>query len=943
MMAGLLTIAKDHPYICGVSGCSLVGIGYLIHWCYSSADDVILRTWMIQKLGRRVNEEIRNSFQNNFRIYHRGGPKGHSHPESAAMRTTVNNAINAWCTGDGNSVYSVSGSTRDIGDTGYHQYYMAKDIIHKPANKRITPQHILKMIDVDYYLNMVDWLSYCRPIIAYTFVPSSVAGRVVEGCFAICNNYVKYHVSGGAEYQHRVWNYSSDWIVTDYWWGSIVSSVEQREVAEDRRVVLITPEAYVYTPIGWLIPGTRLNYIDFQFGHGINRLDYVDGSGDRFVSIGIEDTFVSVTLRYALYEAIRIRLDNCKKAEIHAVERYLNKHPDEYPNPDETAAHLFEIFQRTTKRGNAHLVPAGGVVQYHVVNYQAVGPVETGFLVTEDGKKLGRAVAPSIVDNPGVVPSESYNNDLACVIGRIECPYNSVVPPANYITYAMEFAQFLIPTPGIGSPWTVEQVLAVQERPAQRGRNERVIDWLTDDDYVFISAFMKKESYGSINDPRNISQVPTEHTLRLSSYTYPFKIDVLKPQNWYGCGMTPVEIANRLNDICASFDCVSELDYTRWDGSFSIWMRGFMERAVYLRWAHPKYRKELGGLLEAEVNAKARTRNGVAYIPAGGRESGSSLTSDSNTSGGAEVAYFAGRDAGLSPENAWRMLGIFVGDDGVTGIKSSHMETAAANLGLKLKCATRYRGQSVHFLGRVFYDPFTTLGSAQDPVRTLKKLHISFADATVPDDVALYNRANGYFTLDPNAPLVSSWCMRVLDIISENNPKITEHVAKHYPAVERDLPYFNRYSETWPQLARDDPLALRVVAEELCVDASMIREWDDTICSCERLEDIASLIHVPSDDKIPAVTDDGLALPITGNARKHAAMPNRVDVRRRYRSAAEKLEDIGVLDQRQRVDYGSRQRSNHGSSPRTLGSETGSKPIRQRNIERARIWRANRE
>jgi hypothetical protein len=862
-----------HREVWLVGGVIAIGtvIGYAV---YKEADwhsyRAIVRTWITQRFGVRKNAGVRNDFQQSFKMAEKKSPAGHSHPKSAAVRTAATGCIDDWILRTGCETYAVSASTRDEETTGYHEFYMARDVICAPQWKSVEETHIIKMVDVDYHVDMRRWIQYMRPLVLYTFSPVTVAGTLEEAHFTIENNTVDYFCKGGAHYHHRIWDFNSDWIVVDYYWGSIVCSIEQRHLSEQRRVVLITPEYKIWGPLGRWLPGKRLDYIEYEKNPGVNQIDSTNEDGERITSVGIPGDFTSVQLTHQHLGAIRYRCGRSKDPDPHSIERFLTKFKDQYPEPAITATHLLKIvLAMPVVVRRADLNAKSGNVEYRPDSFQAVGSEKAGFFVLEDGKEIGRCVHPSLVDHPGVVPRESYNNDLACIVGRIERVYNDKTPPPIYNRWAADFIRHLVPKPGIGTPWSIDQVIKAQNKPTQIGRNKRVMPWITEEDECFISAFMKHEAYGAVNSPRNISQCPTQHTLRLSAFTYPFKIDVMQDQPWFSPGKPPRKIAERLHEAAQRFEVMSEIDYSRFDGSISLWLRETVERAVMLRWCHPDSRRELASMIDAESNARGKTRSGLPYRSAFTRLSGSPGTTLWNSIVNAFAIYAAARKAGLTHEGAIDMIIAAAGDDGGTALAKNCMEAAAKDLGLHLKCEEKRSGDCFRYLGRVFLDPSSTTASIQDPVRTLKKLHISFAPKDVPLDIALYNRAYGYGALDPHAPLVSTWCQRVMKDVENRRPQILQDIKDWSLQTGTDLPYYIAIQElsgtgTWPQPGLDDDLAVQRVAEDLGVDSIQVRAWDELLRS-GTLEEISGMIRVPDEQKIDAVVTDGDELRVVGD------------------------------------------------------------------------------
>jgi len=816
---------------------------------------VQLNSWIMVKFGTRLNPTIHSEFQTGFTVVERKSPAAHSHAVSAAERTAVTGAIDNWIRSTGREIYTVSGSSRDRETVGYHQFYMARDFLLPPRNVDLTEHHVIKMVDVDYHVNMPRWISYGKPILLYSFVPMKTAGTVEDGHFNIVKDTVNYFVNGGARYKHQLWDYNRDWIVTDYWWGSIVSSIDTRHVSDHRRIVLITPSYQVRGPFWWFV-GDFEDRLKRQriTTNGVNRLDCTTADGDRYVSLALEGEFCSVEVKYDLLSAIEIRRRESKKPEIHVIERYLmqTSNKENFPQPAISAALLHAIYEKMIPYPTNLLCRGGS--QTILKTFQTIGG--RGHLVTEDGIGYGRIVGLRICDkqSESVVPRESYNNDLSSVNGRVKQPHNDIVPPGRYHQYAAEFIKFLIPDERAhkGVPWTIERIEALQCRQTQKLRNDRYRNWLTTADDTSIRAFLKHETMAKISEPRCIQQVSGRQTLLMACYVYAFTEDIMKDQPWYAPGKTPKEIAERIQDVAQDQLYIGQTDYSRFDATVSMFLSVYVDRASLLRWVHPQHRDELAKLYDAEKNAQGRTKHGVAFDVLWMTITGGGNTTSGNTKINAFTDYCAGRVSHYPPSDAWKQLGIYGGDDGNSKNEAASAQLVAKELGLKLEHVTSYRGESVRFLGRLFLDPWTTDASVQDPIKSIPKLHISITGKDVPEHVALFNRANGYLELDPTAPIVSAWCRRTLRRLRRDfgETDLAAEVNRWEPLLTRDRPYYSHRSQGgsgggWPQPAEDCELAYECVATALGVDAARVHEWHDRLDGEGEDSEVQCEIQIP--------------------------------------------------------------------------------------------------
>jgi hypothetical protein len=751
------------------------------------------------------------------------------------LRNNAARAINNFIIDAGYQPYSVGMSSREIaqGISGVRDYHQVRDLVLPHRADPITDNHVLTMIDVDYYVDLDEYLQMERPIIMYTFVPNSVAGECYEASYTFDErNVLHMNVDGGAEYRHELWDYSGDMITVRinipwynlskiftsvYWFGAlVVYSVHKYSTSDDpqHRIIGLFPKHRFDGWASWWLPSNPVKRFTVSQKVGsdgsVFNVAEFRHAGQRIISFGRAGEFYSASVPYDVFHTIRENFNLTEYKNIGNVHRVLSE-LKAVPVPTLVAPLLFAVLRNgvsTPKRLSAVGVGLLKTTQDHV-HYHAALPNPFDI-----GKLYARVVLPPLTDpdQGACSPTMSYNDDVVCVEKRLTDVKNTVQPPAKYYQYASEFVQFVVPEPAKGVPIHMDEVYAHQTGPFQRARNAMTQMWLGHT-RAFIRSFQKKEFYAKYSPPRNISTLPTAHNLNLSTYTYAFKADVLSKCAWYLPTLTPFEIATRLQEFVRFKPWITYKDFEKFDGTISQWLRHNVQIPIYTRWCSDGFRNDLSGLLENECRAFGVTSEGVAYSADGTTLSGSAITTDGNTIFNAFHDYCSARNSNLDPEQAWAAIGLCYGDDGVSALSPEVMQNTASDLGLRVKVGTCREHEPVGLLGRVFVDPWVTPTSIQDPLRTISKLHLSVAPKNVSDYEAAVRRVTGYLITDPLTPIIADYCNAVVRCLSL------------HPPLEMDIePYSHDLSWSaiialesgpWPQLLGDTDL-MRTIVADMC-------------------------------------------------------------------------------------------------------------------------------
>lgn len=803
-------------------------------------------SWMVNLTKRNVNDGWRQTFNKRFVFKQtKAPPNSHSHPTSASNRTDAERSIDDFIISNGYKPFSVSTSARDADGTRF--VYSAKDLDLDYKNDKLTKNHIVRMIDVDYYADVEYWLWRGRPVILYTFAPNSVGGPTTEGIFRVADDKVILQCNGGACYTHALWDYNLDhFIIKGKFWNLMVK-VDQVKVPgdPDRRIVCLTPRTWTWAIFSWLYePANTLKRRKISYGEAnINAYTVTDSKGTKnMVSIAFKDTPYSVNIPYATAVSICKRLGQAKHPNITDVERYLSH--DKFPDAAIAAPLVYEAFLggwcRIIDEVRVGIIGDCGYAAT-APHYQTLSP-----LVTEEGNDIGVQVWKPVITGCGIFPKSSYNNDAACIKGRIDDVANKTDPPPIYHKWMKEFIQ-AFPMAEL-NPTSIDYVIEQQNKPLQKIRCEMNKHFVGHQRF-HVKSFMKKESYPKATDPRNISTCPPSHTMELSTFTYAAK-EIFKRYPWFMPGKTPSEIAAAVQDMCIGEQHVMSSDFSRLDGTISAFLR-LVERGVYLRLFKEKHRQRLAELLDAEISCKAHTATGQAYDPGASRLSGSPLTTDGNTIIVAFVVYCAMRKANMIKiGDILSILAIIYGDDEMTKKIPKHVLLATARaLGLTLKVTEIPHGEPVEFLARIFVDPWSTLTSIQNPRRALGKLHMSVV-RNIDARIVANHKATGYLAMDPYTPILSDYCYHIL----RKTRDVTEAHKWRIELIQETPWWVQQFeNDSWPQDFRDKRLMEKAVADNLEISVDMVRELCDQI----RRDDWSPLEYEIESSVSSVITGDG--------------------------------------------------------------------------------------
>jgi hypothetical protein len=320
-----------------------------------------------------------------------------------------------------------------------------------------------------------------------------------------------------------------------------------------------------------------------------------------------------------------------------------------------------------------------------------------------------------------------------------------------------------------------------------------------------LKCFVKAEAYGGLKDPRNISTYNDKDKLTMAQFALALSRH-LKQYPWYGPGKTPIEVAQRVADICSEADMVNVSDYHRMDGTISYLLRE-VDRAVFMK-AFKHHRPQLNELLKRNCDNNGILPNGTRFDQGPSHGSGCSATSTSQTLRAAFTAYLGFRNSTrpsgqrYTSEQAFGSLGIHLGDDGLDADLAVENHTwAAKKVGLVLEAGTVSRGfRGVTFLAR-YYSPDVWTGrldSMCDVKRQLSKFHVTLRlPAGVTAEAKLVEKAMGYAATDGNTPVIGEYCQKALALSDDGLRRSNLGIGSWWSSFDATVQFPNDNSDGW--------------------------------------------------------------------------------------------------------------------------------------------------
>nr|QYF49990.1 MAG: hypothetical protein [Sichuan noda-like virus] len=744
----------------------------------------------------------RSSVIKSFVKQHVGARAGHTHGLAATARNSATQTMHTAAKQLGMQPYVISPSRREQDALGWRCYFQPNDYGMQSKYDIIPEDACFIMTDVDYYADMPDWLSLARPILAYSFMPTRAAGIVEGSNFTIENDYIRYRVNGGGDFRHQIWNWNFDTLYVDMpcnFFQQVVRFICNVFCGWGYRRHYFTIDTVAFGEmhnIYILLPLRTLTIDILQLGTPLERMHFSDGKfnklmvnkeGELWVSIAKQGEYTAVDLKVNEFEAVSATFSLASKHYLADTLRWAPSIKN-----DGTASILHCYLSQAVHRPQDNLVFQPGTMSPHYI----VDPKPY-----EEYRFYARDFAPCPLSYPAVAPAVSQTNEDVTILERVTKPQQrsgKKSPPPQFVEYANEFVSMLVEgLEHVGDPWQWEDVAELQTRQHQRARNLRSILHTTCD--FVVRAFQKKEHYAGITAPRNISTVPSEHTLEYSTFTRSFKEVVLKRAHWYVPGSNPEQIAQRVSDLARKGDSVLETDFSKFDGHQSKWLHYHVEFPAQYLFFKEKYRYRLYELHARELSPKAYTTMGKQYSTEYSRLSGTPNTTDGNTILNAFFQYATAREMRLSPKHAYQAIGLAYGDDGLMSsvIKPKIAIKTAELIGLPVKTNVVQYGEPVTFLSRVFRDPWVCLSSIQEPKRALAKIN-----STVHSELDIQQagklKVSGYLVTDANTPVISDWCYAYLRITSqEPTTELNESDANYFAQEYPDNPWPQDTSMEW--------------------------------------------------------------------------------------------------------------------------------------------------
>lgn len=716
----------------------------------------------------------------------KGGPKfqvkgdknSRSHPKTSSTRNAFFTFAKKWGDKLKCTPYALLRSRRmwDEGFIGTSYSILPEHcIINDPYlanedNDPIPENPLFVLCDRDYYTDMNLLLSHGDPVLMYTFTPDHAAYHDEETSYCFLKDgTVSGSVMGAQQWAHALWEYPEDMLRVSRYGILWTYKVIRYRVDRDRSCVLLLPVSFTFSTVSCKLKrSTNVHGLTTIINHG----DEVDiGQIGSYTSHRMKTTHWAILLDGLL---VRHTMSGVSAITSQDIEKRLRTMCG-YSN-EMIAANLMWI--ETALRGLDDSYAGSDWFDLKFAPTVHEKPIVYE-CIDEKGRGDDELLKPPMVSltdcmvTPSVVPvTKALGNIATSIEQRVVKPQNAADKiakhfPAGYLTYVMEFAELLLNGKKL-IPLSEEETGLRMDRPDQRADRIRSETIAFPNDVS--TQFIKNEAYGEINDPRSITQKKGPEKWQFARYVYAMS-EHLKQLPWFAGGKTPRQIAER---VTATAVMARELglmlaitDFSRFDGTVNIFTRLFIWY-IYRSAFYENEHELLEFLLDARVDEKVFA-DIICYMTGFAQCSGDQNTSVLGTLVNAFITYVALREQGYSHSEAWKMLGVYLGDDGNTPCKDPKVVMEVAKkCGHNLTIEPVKVGEGIQFLSR-YYSPSVWFGcpdSCLDFKRQLSKFHLTANTFSVQTLMGkahkLWMKAYAVVLNDASTPVMGEYCSLII-------------------------------------------------------------------------------------------------------------------------------------------------------------------------------------
>lgn len=698
--------------------------------------------------------------------------KHHTHGKQASIRTSAREAITNLVRQTGREQYIIQPTAmQSLLHDGQHDIYWSKDVETQPRTDILdVNKHIRVVQDTDFHIPLIEWentlaTTPCDTLI-YTFVPEAAASIEDDGSSHTFNSKMQliYTVPGGGEYQHTIYDYGTDTLLTTSNGYTTVYNVERRVVGTHHQLICLSPFAHAFGALSIMMNrqfnDKRLKVFNPIRGDYI-IMDTISEDQRRLTSIARIEDYTAVTIDTSLFERFCNMYRNSKQGPVRGS---ILTHLGEATEKNQDASALLYDF----------LSNHNNIDRPKIYNPRYDGKYYTfGFEVDKDGVPHDQGPIDGDVQplmkpfmaplNPNTyIPARTIDSEIAGVITRVELMPTAKTAPTDAHLDLMEFFAKKI-FPSKIHPVSIEEVRVRQSRPSQRMIWTKADLENSENSKCIASSFNKGETYLNVKDPRTVTIEPGPHKIEYARYHYAI-MDALKAQPWYAFGKTPKELETRIAYITKGCKHLTGEDVVRQDGMQSMMLRALQRVCAQVAFEFDQAKK-LNKLHADMRGLKTYTSFGFKYFLQLVQGSGFMDTADWNSINEAWRMFLTCILMDMTREDAWtHVLQHYAGggDDSIYGhnldfdVFTEYSELAAQLCGQNITRDNFVRGQPFDFFAR-YYGPSTWEGepnSCADIARALSKL----ASAPAGNDplLKLAQKLGSLALTDKNTPGVSN-------------------------------------------------------------------------------------------------------------------------------------------------------------------------------------------